>query len=86
LKRRLLWLSWIAWWEGGSNIIHWWCTSHDTTKFQMEWFFSWIIQGTNIVEKQGAMVGPWISFVATLGWIDIGHNNSSSLWFYDQVL
>jgi hypothetical protein len=75
-------LSWIALWEGGSNIIHWRWTSQDATKFQMELSFSWIIQRTNIVEEQGAMVGPCISFVATFGWIDIGHNNSSSLWFY----
>jgi hypothetical protein len=45
----------------------------------MEWFFSLIIQGTNVVKEQGAMVGPCISFVATLGWIVVGQNNSSSL-------
>jgi hypothetical protein len=45
----------------------------------MGWSFLKIIQGLNVVKEQGAMVGPRILFVATLGWIAIGHNGSSSL-------
>jgi hypothetical protein len=45
----------------------------------MECSFLKIIQGSNVVKKQGVMVGPCISFVATLGWIAIGQNGSSSL-------
>jgi hypothetical protein len=31
------------------------------------------------------MVGPTISFVATLGLITIGQNGLSSLWLYGQI-
>jgi hypothetical protein len=38
-----------------------------------------IIQGTNVVKKQGATVGPCILFMAAFGWIAIGKNGSSSI-------
>jgi hypothetical protein len=42
-------------------------------------FFLESFRGQNIVEEQDAMVGPCISFVATLCWIAIGQYSSSSL-------
>jgi len=41
--------------------------------------FFLIIQGTNVVKKQGAMFGPCILFVATFCWIAIDQSSSSSL-------
>jgi hypothetical protein len=31
------------------------------------------------------MVGPCISFVATLSWIAVGEDNLNSLWLYGQT-
>jgi hypothetical protein len=49
------------------------------------YFFSWIIQGIDVVKEQGALVGPCILFVAALAWIAVGQYGWSSLWLCGQI-
>jgi hypothetical protein len=57
----------------------WWWIQQGTLESKVEQSFSWIIQGTNVVKEQCAMVGPCISFVATPYWIAISQDDSNAL-------
>jgi hypothetical protein len=50
----------------GRRIKHYWLMMNlpKCLESKVVWFFSWIIQRTNVIKEQGAMVGPRITLVA----------------------